>query len=78
MASFADEIKRKALEIGFTKVGIVPVAPLETEGQRLNEWLERGFHGDMAWMEREPEKRADPELLFPGARSIIVDRKSVV
>ena len=26
----------------------------------------------MRWMEREPEKRADPELLFPGAKSIIV------
>jgi epoxyqueuosine reductase len=27
----------------------------------------RNFHGEMQWMEREPEKRADPRLLFPGS-----------
>ncbi len=38
---------------------------------RLMQWLERGYHGAMAWMERTPEKRADPRLVLPDCRSII-------
>ena len=72
MPSFAERIKAKAAEIGFAKAGIVRAEPLVEEGERLNGWLGRGFHGEMAWMEREPEKRSDPRLLFPGARSVIV------
>lgn len=68
----AGAIKEKAAEIGFHKTGIVPAQPLYEEGDRLNEWLKRGYHGQMAWLAREPEKRSDPRLLFPPARSIIV------
>jgi len=39
---------------------------------RLTRWLQRGFQATMAWMERTPEKRADPRLVLPGCRSIIV------
>lgn len=38
---------------------------------RLKHWLERGYHGAMAWMERTPEKRTDPRLVLPDCRSII-------
>jgi len=38
---------------------------------RLSEWLRKGYHGSMAWMERTPEKRADPRHVLPGCRSII-------
>ncbi|MDH4155007.1 MAG: tRNA epoxyqueuosine(34) reductase QueG [Nitrospira sp.] len=38
---------------------------------RLTEWLMRGHHGTMAWLERTPEKRADPRQVLPGCRSII-------
>jgi epoxyqueuosine reductase len=38
---------------------------------RLTEWLRRGYHGTMAWMERVPDKRADPRQVLPGCRSII-------
>ena len=72
MASFAQRIKQKAVEIGFSKIGIVRAEPLSGEGERLNEWLSRGFHGEMAWLAREPEKRSDPHLLVPDARSVIV------
>jgi epoxyqueuosine reductase len=72
MASLAGQIKERAVEIGFQKVGIVPAVPLDAEGDRLKEWLERGFHGEMTWMEREPDKRTNPQVLFPGAKSIIV------
>ncbi|MCS6897567.1 MAG: tRNA epoxyqueuosine(34) reductase QueG, partial [Nitrospira sp.] len=38
---------------------------------RLTEWLRRGYHGTMAWMSRDPAKRADPRLVLPDCRSII-------
>jgi epoxyqueuosine reductase len=38
---------------------------------RLSEWIRHGYHGSMAWMERTPEKRADPRHVLPGSRSII-------
>lgn len=72
MPSLAKQIKHKAAELGFDKVGIVQAGPLVGEGRRLREWLGRGNHGTMAWLGREPEKRVDPRILFPGARSIIV------
>jgi len=72
MPSHSDRIKQKAAEIGLSKVGIVPAEPLVNEGTRLNDWLDRGFHGKMAWLEREPDKRTDPRLLFPEAKSVIV------
>lgn len=72
MRSFAEKIKLKASEIGFSKVGIVAAEPLVAEEAHLSDWLSRGFQGEMAWMEREPEKRSEPRLMFPDARSIVV------
>ncbi len=72
MNSLTEQIKEKALEIGFHKIGIVRAEPLFEEGERLEQWLAKGLHAEMKWMEREPEKRADPKLLFPEAKSIVV------
>ena len=66
------DIKAKAAEIGFQKAGIVPAEPLTAEGSKLGEWIESGYHGTMAWLEREPQKRSDPCLIFPEARTVIV------
>ena len=65
-------IKEKALSEGFEKVGIVAAAALDNERNQLIEWLRRGYHGDMRWMARDPEMRADPRKLFPAARSVVV------
>lgn len=71
MVSLTEKIKEKALDLGFHKVGVAPAAPLGEEEARLREWLARGFHAEMRWMEREPEKRGNPQILFPGARSVV-------
>lgn len=68
----SQQIKHKALGEGFDKVGIVPATALDVEHDRLVEWLSRGYHGDMSWMARDPEKRTDPGRVFPGARSVVV------
>ena len=72
MPSFGNRIKQKAAEIGFAKAGIVRAAVLEAEGERLAAWIDLGFHGEMAWLAREPEKRSDPRLIFHDAKSVIV------
>jgi len=66
------QIKNRAIELGFAKCGVVPAERLDTADSRLREWLRREFHGEMRWMEREPEKRSDPRSVFPAARSVIV------
>ena len=69
-------IKQEARALGFDAVGIARVAAPASPRQhrllaRLTQWLERGFHGTMAWMGRTPEKRADPRQILPECRSII-------
>lgn len=47
---------------------------LEKAEPRFLEWLERGWHGEMQYLQRHGEKRARPQLLLPFTRSIIVAR----
>lgn len=74
----ARRIKQYARELGFDLVGIVPADPLDEERTRLEEWLARGFHGEMQWLaanENYPdniERRTNPRVHFPQARSVVV------
>jgi epoxyqueuosine reductase len=70
-SSFTNLIKSQAIELGFSKVGIARAESLAEEGVRLREWLAKGYHGTMQWMEREMEKRADPCLVFPQVKSVV-------
>ncbi|MDI1240526.1 MAG: tRNA epoxyqueuosine(34) reductase QueG [bacterium] len=66
------QIKTIAAELGFAKCGIVPAHRLNTGAERLREWLNRGYHGEMGWMDRPEHDRADPRTVMPQARSVIV------
>ena len=66
------QIKTRAYDLGFQKVGIVRAETLSVEGARLKEWLARGYQGEMSWMARDPEQRSDPRRIFPEARSVVV------
>src|SRR5260370_17289330 len=70
-AQMPTRIRTRALEAGLHKVGIVRAEALVPERQRLEQWLHRGLQGEMGWMARDPEQRADPRELFPEARSVI-------
>ena len=65
------KIKERALGEGFCQVGIVPAEALGDERARLEEWLKRGLHGEMAWMARDPGRRTDPRQLLDGARAVV-------
>jgi epoxyqueuosine reductase len=65
------EVKRRALELGFEKVGVVRAEALTQERARLEEWLRRGHHASMGWMGRGVERRTDPRELLPGARTVV-------
>jgi iron-sulfur cluster binding protein, putative len=69
--SLTEKIRRKALEIGFHKIGFARAEALTENAEHLRGWLDAGFHGEMKWMEREPEKRSDPRLIFPEAVTVI-------
>jgi epoxyqueuosine reductase len=72
--SISQAIKREARYLGFDAVGItsvVPEPPAHGLLDRLQEWLRRGYHGTMAWMARDPDRRAHPQIVLPGCRSII-------
>ena len=71
MTGAAEKIKARALELGFTKVGIAKAETLNDEAAHLREWLNRGYQGTMAWMERNFEKRVDPRNILPQAKSVI-------
>ncbi|ACF13232.1 domain of unknown function DUF1730 [Chloroherpeton thalassium ATCC 35110] len=60
-----------AKKIGFDAIGIVPVAALGSEARAFEQWLQQDFHGDMRYMKNHFEKRVSPDLLFPGAKTVI-------
>jgi len=64
-------IKEQALELGFDYCGISHAEKLEAESYRLQTWLNKGFHGEMSYLENHFEKRLDPSKLVSGAKSII-------
>ena len=67
----ASSIKAKALELGFDLCGVAAVDSFP-ELAFLREWLDRGYAGEMGYMARSADRRADVRAVVPGARSVIV------
>ena len=64
-------LKDMVLRHGFTGVGISKAELLEPEAERLKVWLEKGYHGEMAYMANHFDIRVDPSKLVPGAKSVV-------
>jgi epoxyqueuosine reductase len=62
-----------ATELGFQQLGITGVNLGEHEAY-LQKWLDAGYHGSMAYMERHGSKRARPQELVPGTLRVIAVR----
>ena len=61
----------QARALGFDDCRIAPAQPAAHRAL-FEQWIAEGKHGDMAWMARNPERRTDPTLVLPGAKSVIV------
>ncbi len=57
--------------MGFSYCGISKAEFLSEEAPRLEEWLKRQYQGKMSYLENHFDKRLDPTLLVPGAKSVI-------
>ncbi|MCC2591405.1 tRNA epoxyqueuosine(34) reductase QueG [Chryseobacterium sp. MFBS3-17] len=68
---YAALIKTKAQKFGFQNCGISRAGFLEEDAQPLENWLKKDYHGQMKYMEDYFDKRLDPALLVPGAKSVI-------
>jgi epoxyqueuosine reductase len=68
----SDLIRNKTNELGFDLCGIARVRKLSECKELLAKWCAEGLNDKMTYLTRDPEKRADPEILFPGAKSLIV------
>ncbi|MEL6537965.1 MAG: tRNA epoxyqueuosine(34) reductase QueG [Bacteroidota bacterium] len=64
-------IKQTARSLGFDFCGIAKAEYLEEEAPKLEAWLQKGMQGQMAYMANHFDKRLDPTLLVPGAKSIV-------
>jgi epoxyqueuosine reductase len=66
----ADDVKSQARAAGFDLCGIA-AADAYPELLHLRAWIERGYAGDMHYMERTADRRADVRSVLPSARSVI-------
>jgi epoxyqueuosine reductase len=69
----ARQIKTWGRELGFQQTAIAGI-DLKMAGDRLREWLAKGYQGDMAWMAEHGEKRWHPDQLLPGTARVIALR----
>ncbi len=70
--SLAQDIKNKAIELGFDLVGVTGAWPVDTEQvEFLAGWLKSGYAGQMNYLLRNFEKRINPAKLLENAQSVI-------
>ena len=63
-------VKARALELGFERVAVGPAGPPE-HGAAFERWLDAGYAGGMAYLERGRAERLDPARLLPGCRAVV-------
>lgn len=70
--SLNSKVKALAKKLGFDACGITHAEPFYSEVDQFKNYLLQHFNGSMAYLERNFEKRMNPELLVPGTKSVIV------
>ena len=70
--AFVDALKQAAEGEGFDICRITHPHAIPQAPERLRSFLDNGYHGDMDWMARDPERRAQPAELWSQVRSVIV------
>jgi epoxyqueuosine reductase len=70
--SLSVQIKEKTTELGFDLCGIAPSRSLNERGKILADWCSSGMNGEMNYMAKDIDRRINPELLVPEAKSLII------
>jgi epoxyqueuosine reductase len=68
----AQALEKKAIEEGFSAVGIAPAKLAPETRQRLQQWLAQGRQGDMLWMANRADERSDPKTLWPEVETVVM------
>jgi epoxyqueuosine reductase len=71
LQTYSNIIKQEAKRLGFESCGIAKAGFLQEEATNLEQWLKKGYHGKMQYMENYFDKRLDPRLLVDDAKSVI-------
>jgi len=69
---FTGWIKERVLAEGFETVGIASPSAVRNSSRNLFAFLDAGFHGEMGWLAANADRRADPRVLWPDVRSIVM------
>lgn len=77
LSQLAEDIRAWGFELGFQQIGITDLNIAQDEA-RLMQWLARGRHGEMQYMERYGHKRARPDEIVPGTIRVISARMNYV
>ncbi|OUD09617.1 tRNA epoxyqueuosine(34) reductase QueG [Marivivens niveibacter] len=67
-----DQIRAFALDAGFAKMGVCRPDAVPDIAARLQDFVDAGRHGDMAWMADRMHWRGNPAELWPEAKSVIM------
>jgi epoxyqueuosine reductase len=70
-AALLDELMALSLKLGFSDCRVAAAKPA-AHREVFEEWVADGKYGDMSWMARNVERRTDPCVVLPGAKSVIV------
>src|SRR3954462_2796307 len=70
--SLRDAIRSKALELGFDAVGFAKAELAPEARDHLLAFIAQGLHGEMDWMPEKADRRGDPRVLWPEAKSVVV------
>ncbi len=71
MTSLEERLKLRARALGFDRVGIAPARPADGF-DRLQDWLARGYAGEMDYMRRHGDARRHPDAILPNVRSVVM------
>ncbi len=69
--SSVEAVKARARELGFVGCGITHPGPT-AHGERLDEWLAKGYAGTMRYLHRQAARRKEPRVNLPQARAVVV------
>src|SRR5580704_2058246 len=65
-------LANEARALGFDCIGVTGPDAIADAGKHFRDFLDAGAHGDMDWLAAQPERRADPRILWAAVRSIIM------